>query len=220
MTRISNPPSPRMAAAHHGDGNYFDRIRIDISESHAKLDHPVAAKRSVRRSRVGNVLRLLVTGLLIRLRLREPLVMSGLSRRWFDDFVAYWHGVLGGRPIPTVADFNALLHEYRRRQQHVRELSWGDATQHVANWQDPDAIYQTFHNVRRLALHPVAGFRLWRLVRPGSRVLEYGCSLAPYYYAYRLYYSHLRCSFALADISTSRSTMPICQVPLPPRRRG
>ena len=146
------------------------------------------------------MLRLLVAGVLIRLRLREPLVMSGFCRRWFDDFATYWHDILGGRPIPTVSDFNALLYEYRRRQQHVGELSWSDAAQHVANWQDPDAIYLTFHNTRRLALHPIAGLRLWRLVPRGARVLEYGCSLAPYYYCYRHFFSHLGCSFVLADI--------------------
>lgn len=198
---MSRSPSPPQAAAvHHGGGNYLDRIRIDISESHASLDRHVSTKRSVRKSRVGNVLRVLVAAVLIRLRLREPLVMSGFCRRWLDDFVTYWQDILGGRPIPTVSDFNALLYEYRRRQQHVEELSWGDAAQHVANWQDPDAIYLTFHNARRLALNPLAGLRLWRLVRRGSRVLEYGCSLAPYYYCYRHYFSHLGCSFVLADI--------------------
>lgn len=189
-----------MAAVHQGDGNFFDQIRIDVSASHARLDQHPSAKRSVRKSRIGNTLRLLVAGLLIGLRLREPLVMSGLSRRWFDDFTTYWRDILGGRPIPTVSDFNGLLHEYRKRQQHVGELKWGDAAQHVANWQDPDAIYLTFHNARRLALHPIVGLRLWRLVQRGSRVLEYGCSLAPYYYSYRLYFSHLNCSFVLADI--------------------
>ena len=126
--------------------------------------------------------------------------MSGLARRWFDDFVTYWHDILGGRPIPTVSDFNALLHEYRKRQQHVGELSWSDAAQHVANWQEPEGIYQTLHNARKLALHPIAGFRVWRRVPRGARVLEYGCSLAPYYYCYRLYFSHLECSHVLADI--------------------
>ena len=189
-----------MAAVHSKGGNYLDRIRIDVAASHAGLDQQVSVKMSVRKSRIGNTLRLLFAALLIRLRLREPLVMSGLCRRWFDDFVTYWHDVLGGRPIPTVSDFNLLLYEYRKRQQHVSELSWGDAAQHVANWQEPDAIYLTLHNARRLALHPIVGLRLWPLVRRGSRVLEYGCSLAPYYYCYRLYFSHLKCSFVLADI--------------------
>ncbi|MCY4015518.1 MAG: methyltransferase domain-containing protein [Gammaproteobacteria bacterium] len=198
MSSSHSPPSPR--AVHHGDGNYLDQIRLDIARSHINLDRHVSAKRSVRKSRIGNVLRLLVGGAMIRLGLREPLVMSGLSRRWFDDFTTYWYDILGGRPIPTVADFNALLYEYRRRQQHVDELSWGDAAQHVANWQAPDAIYLTFHGTRRLALQPIVGLRLWRLVPRGARVLEYGCSLAPYYYCYRHYFSHLGCSFVLADI--------------------
>jgi len=32
------------------------------------------------------------------------------------------------------------------------------------------------------------------------RILEYGCSLAPYYYCYREFFSHLNCKWSLADI--------------------
>ncbi|MYD96051.1 MAG: class I SAM-dependent methyltransferase [Gammaproteobacteria bacterium] len=189
-----------MDASHYPGGNYFDQMRIDIAASHASLDNVNVAKRSVRKPWLTNTFRLLLTGFLIRTNLWMPLVMNGLVRRWFDDFVAYWGDVLGGRPIATVSDFNALLHDYRKGQQHVDELQWAGPAKHVENWQAPQFLYQTFHNARKLALRPVIGLRLWRYVTRGSRILEYGCSLAPYYHCYRRYFSHLRCSFVLADI--------------------
>lgn len=189
-----------MGASHYPGGNYFDQMRIDIAASHLGLDNINVAKRSVQKPWLLNTFRLLFTGFLIRTNLWMPLVMSGLVRRWFGDFVAYWHDVLGGRPIPTVSDFTALLHDYRRGQQHVDELQWTDPAKHVANWQAPVNLYQTFHYARKLALRPVLGLRFWRSVARGSRILEYGCSLAPYYHCYRRYFSHLGCSFVLVDI--------------------
>ena len=126
-----------MDASHYPGGNYFDQMRIDIAASHVSLDTVNVAKRSVKKSSFSNTFRLLLTGFLIRTNLWVPLVMNGLVRRWFDDFVAYWHDVLGGRPIPTVSDFNALLHDYRRGQQHVDELQWASPAKHVENWQTP-----------------------------------------------------------------------------------
>jgi 2-polyprenyl-3-methyl-5-hydroxy-6-metoxy-1,4-benzoquinol methylase len=37
-------------------------------------------------------------------------------------------------------------------------------------------------------------------VPKGARILEYGCSLAPYYHCYRDFFSHLDCKWTLADI--------------------
>ena len=196
----NNPDRACKDAVHLPGGNYFDQMRIDLPASHTRLDNVNWVQRSIRQPWISNMLRLLATGFLIRLRLWEPLIMNGLVRTWFHDFMGYWHDVIGGRPIPTVADFNALLHDYRKGQQQVDQLEWADSTQHVVNWQDPIHIYQTFHNARKLALRPVIGLRLWKLIAARSRILEYGCSLAPYYYCYRRYFSHLRCSFVLADI--------------------
>jgi len=142
-----------------------------------------------------------MAGLQLRLHIREPLVMNGITRKWFNDFVGYWRDVLGGRPLHTIADFNALLHDYRKGQQHVAELDWSDPSRHIAVWQESEHIYQIFHSARKLALHPTVGHRLWAKVPRGSRVLEYGCSLAPYYYCYRSYFSHLGCTFVLADLA-------------------
>jgi len=40
----------------------------------------------------------------------------------------------------------------------------------------------------------------WKRVSEGARILEYGCSLAPFYSCYREFYSHLDCKWVLADI--------------------
>ncbi len=97
-------------------------------------------------------------------------------------------------------DFFMLLHEYRKRQQHTVGLDWDSAEQHVANWQDPSQIYAILQNVRILATYPVPCPELWKQVPRGAKVLEYGCSLAPYYYSYREGYSHLDCQWSLLDL--------------------
>ncbi|MBI2060092.1 MAG: methyltransferase domain-containing protein [Nitrospirae bacterium] len=126
--------------------------------------------------------------------------MSGIVHRWFDDFSRYWSNVLHGRPFWSVLDFFLLLHDYRKRQQHVAPLEWGDPARHLANWQHPSQIYATLHGVRHLALHPVECLELWHRVAPGTRILEYGCSFAPFYSCYIEFFSHLDCHWVLADI--------------------
>lgn len=150
--------------------------------------------------RFRRLLRLFFTGACMRLGIQELLVVNGLRRKWLDEFNGYWSDVLGGRPLPTTFDFLALLHDYRKRQQHTSELEWSDAAQHIENWQDPSEIYATFNSVRKLALRPVLGLQLWKRLPKRARVLEYGCSLAPYYHCYREFFAHKSCEFVLADI--------------------
>ena len=187
-------------AVHLGDGNYFDNLRIDIERSHIAIDSLAVNKIQVRRSVLGNLFSYGLNALLQKLRLQEFLAVSGLKRAWFDDFHAYWAEVLGGRPL-TVLDYFMLLHDYRKRQQHTKELSWDTPDRHVANWQDPSELYSTFAFTRNTVLRPIVGRALWRHLRKGSVVLEYGCSLAPYYNCYRNYFSHLNCTWKLADIA-------------------
>ena len=88
----------------------------------------------------------------------------------------------------------------RLRQQYTSQLEWNDAEQHLENWQQTSQLYSTLHNVRKIATHPIINLKLWRKVSSGKRILEYGCSLAPYYYCYREFFSHLDCKWVLADI--------------------
>jgi hypothetical protein len=187
-------------AVHLGDGNFFDNLRIDIEQSHRAIDHLAVNKVQVRGSVLGNLFSYGLNALLQKLRLQEFLAVSGLRRAWFDDFHGYWAEVLGGRPL-TVLDYFMLLHDYRKRQQHTKELSWDSPDRHVANWQDPSELYSTFAFTRNTVLRPIVGRALWRHLKKGSAVLEYGCSLAPYYNCYRNYFSHLNCTWKLADIA-------------------
>lgn len=188
------------AAVHLGDGNYFDNLRIDIGQSHQSIDSLSLPKLTNTRPRLANLFAYGWNALLQRFRLQEFFAVSGLRRAWFDDFHAYWADVLGGRPL-TVLDFFMLLHDYRKRQQHTKELIWDSPDRHVANWQDPSELYSTFAFTRNTVLRPIVGRALWRHLKKGSSVLEYGCSLAPYYNCYRSFFPHLGCSWRLADIA-------------------
>jgi 2-polyprenyl-3-methyl-5-hydroxy-6-metoxy-1,4-benzoquinol methylase len=187
-------------AVHFDGGNYFDDMRVDIASSHERLDRLLRSPTSVARSRLRNVAALYLTALAIRLRVHELLIISGVRRRWLDEFHRYWSEILGGRPFWNTVDFFLLTHEYRKRQQYVRALAWNGPAQHVAHWQQPGELYATFHHVRKAATRPIVARPFWKRVRPGMRILEYGCSLAPFYHCYREFYSHLRCRWLLADL--------------------
>lgn len=187
-------------AVHLGDGNFFDNLRIDIERSHRTIDHLAVKKVKVNGSVLGNLFSYGLNALLQKLNLQEFLAISGLRRDWFDDFHGYWAEVLGGRPL-TVLDYFMLLHDYRKRQQHTKELSWDSPNRHIANWQDPSELYSTFAFTRNTVLRPIVGRSLWRQIKKGSSILEYGCSLAPYYNCYRNYFTHLDCTWKLVDIA-------------------
>jgi SAM-dependent methyltransferase len=192
-----------MLAPHLRGGNSFDDVRVDLPAAFAVQDDwlRMVEKRSVRRSRIRNMAALAAFAAEWRFRLREPLVASGVRRRWFDEFNGYWTEVIGGRPL-TITDFHGLRFEYRRRAQISHELDWGSAEQHLSNWADPANLAATFLYVYREALQPLRSRALRRLLGRGGRVLEYGCSLAPMYRTWRAFHSHVPCSWVLADIPT------------------
>lgn len=145
-------------------------------------------------------LRHLTYRFLRKMGLYEPLVTNGFISGWLADFRSYWTEVLGGRPIWKTLDFFLLAHDYRRSQQRAERLEWADAARHLENWQQPGQVYQVFQQVERFALTPYEHPPIWRFLGPKMRVLEYGCSAAPYYHSYRKFYSHWQQSWVLADI--------------------
>ncbi len=187
------------AAVHLGDGNYYDNIRLDINASHARMDAANVNKRSIKRSGLVNRVAYLFDGFLQKYRLLEFLTTSGLRRQWFNDFYSYWTTVLNGRPL-SMMDIGPLLHEYRKRQQYTSEMSWDSPTKHVQNWQDPSLLYHTLWAARKVGLFPIVGYKLWPLLKPNMALVEYGCGVAPYYYSYRRYFTHLNCHWLLVDI--------------------
>jgi SAM-dependent methyltransferase len=187
-------------AMHLKGGNYYDDMRIDISESHQSLAKLSKNPKSIKRPKYRNIIRLYLTGMFMKIGFYEILVENGISRKWLDDFRGYWSNILNGRPFWNTLDFFNLTHDYRKRQQHTAQFYWNDASQHIKNWQDPSQMYATFHLARKLASRPIVTLKLWRKISKGAHILEYGCSLAPYYYCYRKFFSHLNCKWTLADI--------------------
>lgn len=182
-------------------GNDYEDIRIDLPAAYALQDAwlRTVQKRSRRRLAATNFFRFWTTALLQKSKRLEAAAMTGLARGWFDEFSAYWEHCLGARPL-CVADFHALRHAYRVRFQHHGDLEWSNATSHVANWQTPRNLFSTFSYVYGIAVRPLRGHHLLRRLKPGMRVLEYGCSLAPYYRNWRDCFSHVRASWVLTDI--------------------
>lgn len=190
----------QIEASHLEGGNYFDDMQIDISESHHRFDNLPRTPKTINQPKYRNFVRLLFLRLCIRLNIHEFLVVNGIRRRWLEDFTRYWSHILKGRPFWSTLDFFMLLHDYRKRQQHTSQLKWNDATQHLANWQHPSHIYATLHSVRNLAIHPIVNLNPLKKLPRDARILEYGCSLAPYYSCYREFFSHLNCQWVLGDI--------------------
>jgi SAM-dependent methyltransferase len=190
-------------ATHLPGGNRFDDVRIDLPASFAAQDLWLSnvTKASARSSYMRTALRR-AGHRMEPYRVREALVNAGLRRMWFEEFREYWESVLEGRPL-TVMDFHNLRFLYRTRAQYAagQALAWDSSEQHLANWQQPQHLFQTFDFVYRSALHPVwGGGLLAGLLRPGARVLEYGCGLAPMYRTWRTFRGHVPTHWLLADI--------------------
>jgi SAM-dependent methyltransferase len=188
------------AAFHLPGGNYFDDVRLDIDQSHKLLEGRVFPHVRRNPGKLASVASYYLNAVSQRLRLNEFLMTSGIRRQWFDEFFGYWSSVLGGRPL-SLMDFFMLLHDYRKRQQHTSEMEWSTPETHVRNWQNPGAIYTTFSLIRNATLRPIIGRVLWPHIPRDARVLEYGCSLAPFYNCYRNFFSYRNCSWTLADLA-------------------
>jgi SAM-dependent methyltransferase len=186
-------------AVHLEGGNYFDNMQIDISASHHKLSNLTRNTQSIKKTPFQNLIKLWFTKAALRSGIYELFVVNGVISKWFTDFHDYWSNILNGRPL-TRFDFFMLLHDYRKQIQYMTQLTWNDPAQHVVNWQNPPQIFLTFLYTRKFALNPTEGINLLSRIPKGSRVLEYGCSLAPYYHGYREFFSHLDCTWILADI--------------------
>jgi 2-polyprenyl-3-methyl-5-hydroxy-6-metoxy-1,4-benzoquinol methylase len=190
----------KVKAVHRGDGNYFDNMLVDISESHQRFVHLTRKPKSIKRSIFRNTIKLYLTRIALRIGIYEFLTMNGIKKKWLDEFREYWSCILNGRPFWNTFDFFSLLHDYRKRQQYTSQLEWNDPERHILNWQGPNQIYSTMHSVRVIASKPIVSLPFLKRLRKGAFILEYGCSLAPYYYSYREFFSHLDCNWVLADI--------------------
>jgi SAM-dependent methyltransferase len=188
-------------AVHLPGGNFFDDVRLDLPASYVAQDEwlrtlpKVSARTSAPRTFVRRVAHRKEP-----YRLREALVNAGIARSWFEVFRDYWEHVIDGRPL-TVMDFHNLRFNYRRRAQSFETLAWSDPETHLAHWQAPANLFQTFDSAYRAALHPMWGGNLLSdLLGRSFRVLEYGCGVAPMYRTWRRFLSATHSQWVLADI--------------------
>lgn len=175
-------------------------MRIDIERSHQRIDSLIVEKKSIKKSMLLNKISYVCSALIQKSQMQDIFTFSGISRSWFNDFLDYWKNILGGRPLSKM-DFFMLLHDYRKSQQQTKELNWDTPSSHLLNWQDPNQLYLTFAYTRSSAFFPILGRPFWKSLAKNAEVLEYGCSLAPYYNCYRKYFSNMVCAWTLADIA-------------------
>lgn len=197
MVQAPQPPT----AVHLPGGNYFDDVRLDIAESITRQRdwRSGLQKQIVNRSTVANRIALKRFLLTARAGARDALVNNSLERAWFGEFQDWWHNAVQGRPL-TVSDFLALRFHYRTRAQHIHAMDWSTQEKHLENWQSPDNINAIFQFVYRDALWPLRSPLLFDAIQKGTRVLEYGCSVAPMYRTWRQFMSDRAASWVLADI--------------------
>lgn len=186
-------------------GNYFDDIRLDIDASFIKQDEWLkdCGRKSVRLSRMQNYGRLLFFAILKKAGLWNRLVDAGFVRYWHEEFLSFWRNVLQGRPL-GIHDFHSLRFHYRREFNRVtsaKEYEWSSSVVHVENWQLHEALFQVFHFAHRYALMPKNIQIMPRIMKRNTRVLEYGCSCAPSYACWKMFFSHIPTSWVLADIA-------------------
>lgn len=188
-------------AEHLPGGNHLNDIRLDLPASYALQEQWLKAvpKRSVRRKAWVNNLDRITHLILKRLGLHDALTTTGIINGWFQEFHDYWSGCLEGRPL-TQAEFFMVLYDYRKCFHGYQPEAWSSPSHHVANYQSPPSLYSTLAFIYRQALNPIRFHELRRFLRPGMRILEFGCSLAPMYRTWRRFYSHVDCQWVLADI--------------------
>lgn len=195
-----------MDSMHSPEGNKFDDIRLDLDEAFryaSQLREASNLKTSVRRSKIHNTLRLLRDGALVKGNLQEAVVTTGVSRQWFKEFQKFWTDFLDGRPL-TVSDFLMLRFHYRIKFQKMEAMDWSSIDTHLQNWKQSENFYLLFNGVFSSALRP---YRNLNFLKSGKtyRILEYGCSHAPYFRSWRNYFSHINAQWTLADIKNAAS---------------
>ena len=159
--------------------NKYDNVQLNIPQLLADQKGRLTTAPSWHTSWVGHLPgRLSLIAGLQRLGLIRRAVYSNLVLGWFDEFNAYWTRRLGLRPL-TPPDFWFLYGIYRQRWQFaslpVNEIASG----HAEAWQASETIFLIFQYQIQVAVNPAAVWSYRSNLKSGSKVLEYGCGLAP-----------------------------------------
>lgn len=181
---------------HPGHGNSYDRMEVDIVVCHQEINQPSTPCSRVRF--VRNPLRALFDKVLFALGLYRRLIDSGWYRAWFLEFQDYWTNCLGGRPL-YLHDFFFLYSWYRTRFQDVEIKEQGNMDSFVEAWRDPRNIYAIFGAVYKYSLSPFQYYRFKKYLKPQTKILEYGCGIAPIVSG-MINDGRLKHSYTIADI--------------------
>lgn len=184
-------------------GNKFDDLRIDLNGSHKEMNK-VLQQMSLNKKRkpknlISSKVAFLKDAFMQKFKLGDLFSLANINRRWFSEFSDFWIEFLGGRPI-TLMDYHLLRFDYRKRCQTMSELDWTTADSHLKNWQTPEYLSLVFNYTYKFSTRPIQEFSTWKHLKPNTRVLEYGCALAPMYRCYREYFSYKNIEWHLADI--------------------
>lgn len=169
--------------------NAYNDLRPDLTRLPISAHDSAATSRASTLAALCECLRLYAQAGAQAIGLHRRLVYANLRLDWFHEFQAYWCGVLGGRPI-TPLDFGYLLGTYRSRAQIIA-LDDDSPEAMLKAWSDPSLIYLLFTSHYRLALNPLRVWPFIRWIPRGSRVLEYGCGIAPMLTGLARYYRRL-----------------------------
>ncbi|MBT3817687.1 MAG: class I SAM-dependent methyltransferase [Candidatus Magasanikbacteria bacterium] len=156
-------------------GNQYEGIVIDINKKHDDINKSNVMSKS---SHTNNFFVSSFYKILFYFGWYQRLVDSGFIRGWFHEFQEYWVYSLGGRPI-RLHDFFFLYSWYRVEYQNVELDDEEDKVKFLYSWQKPENIYSVFGAVYRYALSPFQYFVYRKYLKKGTRILEYGCGVAP-----------------------------------------
>lgn len=188
--------------------NKFDDVRLDIGALLAEQDQRPAVYDPAARSgdglgrtgRLKSRARLGLTNQLVRRGWWRRLIYTSLKLDWFDEFRAYWVGVLGNRPLAGPHEFYYLYDLYRQRFQNVTVPDDATGHDHLAAWHDARTVYLLFSYQFKLALNPLAARPYVGFIPVGGKVCEYGCGFAPIATSLTRHYAHRDLSITCADI--------------------
>ncbi|MBI5728515.1 MAG: class I SAM-dependent methyltransferase [Candidatus Magasanikbacteria bacterium] len=156
--------------------NLYDNLVVDIAAKHREINSDPAIKSDLAHKR--GLARSFADKLFFYFKIYERLIDSGWYRAWFNEFDEYWIKALGGRKL-YFHDFFFLYSSYRTKFQEVGAGEHIDRGAFLRLWQDPRNVYSIFGAVYKYSLSPFHYWPFRRYLRPGDRVLEYGCGIAP-----------------------------------------
>lgn len=151
-------------------------------------------------SKIFNLSKMYCAGALKKIGIWEKMIYLNLSIKWFEIFRKFWVDYLGNRPIDVI-DFNFLRGSYRTKFQDVAHVNEQDVNEFVKKWQASASIYMIFNSVWRYAKSAYLDFYPFlKYIHNNSRILEYGCGIAPITEGLIRYCPYKNLKFTIADI--------------------